>query len=128
MRRNLNHRENLIVCGCRDNDLVTVFKLCERGARGSRGCSCAATDVAGAAAACAVTGVSAVGRSYKSRGSGLTEELPSKLGVVDKYVSVTLNTLNNVVSAHFPGVNGVDRAPVKKHFNALEYVCNAVAL
>ena len=38
-------------------------------------------------------------------------ELESQKGA--KYVSVTLDALNGVVSTHFPGINGVELTPVK---------------
>ena len=55
------------------------------------------------------------------------KEEPSKLRIIDEYVSVALDTLNNLVTAHFPGINRVKCTPFKKNVNALEYFGNAVS-
>ena len=52
---------------------------------------------------------------------------PSVFGVVDKHVSVALNLLDDVISAHFPLVNRVKLTPLKQNVNTLENVCNAAA-
>ena len=57
----------------------------------------------------------------------LAKYKPSILGVVDEYVTVTLNTLNNLVTSKLPGINRVNKHPFKKHVNALEYLGNRVS-
>ena len=56
------------------------------------------------------------------------EDEPSILGIVDEHVSVALICSDNLVSAHFPGINGIHLAPFKKNVNALEYRRNARAV
>ena len=63
--------------------------------------------------------------SHHIVGDLLVKEEPCKLGIVDKHVSVALVCLNDLVSAHFPGINRVERAPFKKHVNALEHLSDA---
>ena len=50
----------------------------------------------------------------------LAKNQPSILGVVDKYITVALYRFDYVVSAHFPLVNRVEFAPLKKYIHALE--------
>ena len=74
-----------------------------------------------------VTAESRTGGCCHIFGDCLSEQLPSELGVVDKYVSVTLNVLHDLVSSHFPGINRVGCAPLEQHVYALEHLCYAVS-
>ena len=53
------------------------------------------------------------------------EDEPSILGIVDEYVTVALDFLNNLVTTHLPGINRVKLTPLKENVNTLEHLGNA---
>ena len=60
----------------------------------------------------------------------LTENLPSQFGIIDKNITVALDVLRLVVSAHFPGVDRVHFTPLQEGvqtFNDLQSVVGIVA-
>ena len=65
-----------------------------------------------------------IGRNF------LTENLPSQFGIIDKNITVALDVLRLVVSAHFPGVDRVHFTPLQEGvqtFNDLQTVVGIVA-
>lgn len=56
----------------------------------------------------------AAGRSRHTGGNGVTEHDPTEFGIVDERVTVALDRLNRVITAHFEGVNRVTLAPAQK--------------
>ena len=117
-------RTCMCVCSC-CNIYVAALKLCGFGNYHGSSCS-AVSAIACVTAVARVTGVGIcictliVRGGYECLGNVLAKYQPCIFGIIDKYVSVTLNTLDNLVSSHFPCVNRVKLHPIKKNVNTFE--------